>query len=204
MRAGGGSLISRSDAPSLITLPPRVLESFSHTLADQVTEDFLESFSRYAARFEEKLKTDPVFQIIRLAEPTDILSGKVQIGSISTARDMEMFYTAEMYIDHLQNILRLLTLYENFNVFIAPDEAEGYSLYCNEENGVMILKEDDPPILFEVTESNMVSAFWDYLNQTIQYRQFHSYARTAAIQQIRELIDALSSGESTIKTREDA
>ena len=81
----GGSLISRSDAPSLITLPPRVLESFSHTLADQVTEDFLESFSRYAARFEEKLKTDPVFQIIRLAEPTDILSGKVQIGSISTA-----------------------------------------------------------------------------------------------------------------------
>ena len=47
-------------------------------------------------------------------------------------------------------------------------------LYCNEENGVMILKEDDPPILFEVTESNMVSAFWDYLNQTIQYRQFHS------------------------------
>lgn len=125
-----------------------------------MTEDFLESFSRYAARFEEKLKTDPVFQIIRLAEPTDILSGKVQIGSISTARDMEMFYTAEMYIDHLQNILRLLTLYENFNVFIAPDEAEGYSLYCNEENGVMILKEDDPPILFEVTESNMVSAFW--------------------------------------------
>ena len=90
-----------------------------------MTEDFLESFSRYAARFEEKLKTDPVFQIIRLAEPTDILSGKVQIGSISTDRDMEMFYTAEMYIDHLQNILRLLTLYENFNVFIAPDEAGG-------------------------------------------------------------------------------
>lgn len=199
-----GSLISRSDAPSLITLPPRVLETFSHTLADQVTEDFLESFSRYSARFEEKLKTDPVFQIIRLAEPEDILAGKVQIGSISTARDMEMFYTTETYIDHLQNILRLLTLYENFNVFIAPDEAVGYSLYCNEENGVMILKEDDPPILFEVTESNMVSAFWDYLNQTIQYRQFHSYARTAAIQQIRELIDALQSGESTIKTREDA
>ena len=127
-----------------------------------------------------------------------------EVVCIRSPRDMEMFYTAEMYIDHLQNILRLLTLYENFNVFIAPDEAEGYSLYCNEENGVMILKEDDPPILFEVTESNMVSAFWDYLNQTIQYRQFHSYARTAAIQQIRELIDALSSGESTIKTREDA
>ena len=115
-----------------------------------------------------------------------------------------MFYTAQTYIDHLQNILRLLTLYENFHVFIAPDEAYGYSLYCSEENGVMILKEDDPPILFELTEPNMASAFWDYLSQAIQYRQFQPYARNASIQQIRELIDALTTGGSTIKTREDA
>ena len=105
---------------------------------------------------------------------------------------MQIFYNAQTYTDHLQNILRLLTLYENFNVFIAPDEADGYSLYCNEENGVMILKEDDPPILFELTEPNMASSFWDYLSQTIQYRQFQPYARNASIQQIRELIDALA------------
>ena len=80
---------------------------------------------------------------------------------------------------------------------LSLSEENSYSLYCNEEQGVMVLKEGSPPILFEITEANMVSAFWDYMYQFLQNKQYHPQLRAATIQQICTLIDELTRTEDS-------
>ena len=138
-----------------------------------------------------------VYQIIRLSSAKNIREGKAVIGASLLGSGSDIFYTTEEYILHLQNILRLLTSYDHYHVVLSLSEENSYSLYCNEEQGVMVLKEGSPPILFEITEANMVSAFWDYMYQFLQNKQYHPQLRAATIQQICTLIDELTRTEDS-------
>ncbi len=192
-----GNLIFETDALGLITMPASMVRSLCSRFPNDVPSSYMDEQKRWCGLFEAKLRTDTVCQIIKLASPEDILAGRAVVGTSILSRDTAIYYTKEEYILHLQNILRLLASYENYHVILSPNSSKAFSLYCNEEQGVMVLKEGDPSILFEITEINMVSAFWDYMYQFVQHKQYHPQLREAAARHIQALIDELTRTEDT-------
>ena len=192
-----GSLIFETDALGLITMPVSMVKSLNQRCPQEIPVSYIESQKRFSSLFEQKLSEEPVYQIIRLSSAKNIREGKAVIGASLLGSGSDIFYTTEEYILHLQNILRLLTSYDHYHVVLSLSEENSYSLYCNEEQGVMVLKEGSPPILFEITEANMVSAFWDYMYQFLQNKQYHPQLRAATIQQICTLIDELTRTEDS-------
>lgn len=185
-----GNLIFQTASLGMITMPPAVGDSLLMRYS-QIDPAYLNTQKQWTETFEQKLKKDVVYHILRLQSADNVCSAQSLVGTSYALENANIYYTPEEYRLHLQNILRLLSDYENYHVVISANEPDAYSLYCIEDGGVMLFKEDTPPILFKITEPNMVSAFWDYMIQQQNVTGRSSLSRSAAIRQIQILIDEL-------------
>jgi hypothetical protein len=185
-----GSIIMQTDSLGMITIPPEAVEA--------AIKDKNNNGSRLAAvqkkwteRFEEKLKEQDVYHIIHLHDIDSIKSGKISMGFTSNEQQVSAFYSADTYRMHLENILRLIDENSNYHVIAVTNDDLRYSMYCKEDE-VRVFKDDDPPIMFEITEQNMVSAFGDYFEQeTVQ--GYSERVRKKTEKTIKEFIAELSS-----------
>lgn len=186
-----GNLVFQTASLGMITMPPAVGDSLLRRYT-QIDSFYLDTQKQWTGMFEDKLKKDTVYHILRLCPAADVYSSYSPVGTSYALENADIYYTPAEYRLHLQNIIRLLTDYENYHVVISEKEHDACSLYCIEDSGVMLFKEDTPPILFEITEPNMVSAFWDYMIQQQHENGRSCLSRSAAVQKIQTLINELN------------
>ena len=67
---------------------------------------------------------------------------------------------------HLENIIRLLKQYKNYNIVITTRRMNNIHIYSLENYGTIIARNYPSPIAFVITEKNMTSSFWEYLTYT--------------------------------------
>jgi hypothetical protein len=159
-----GPLTIQGNSIGMMTLPIGLINDIN--CGKEVKQRLLERQELWSRRFEEKLKKDEVYHIIRLHDIADLKKGRACIRFISEDDKLALYYTTETYKEHLKNIYRLMKENENYHVLVTANGENRFSVYCN-ENEVRIFKDDEPALIFEITEQNMVSAFGDYFEQEI-------------------------------------
>ena len=103
--------------------------------------------------------------------------------------DAKLFYTAYELISHLKNIIELLKTYENYDITIEDSNEVFGWIYAKEELGVMVAGKAVFTTLFILTEQNMSTAFWDYLQNKV--RNNDKNKRTQTIRKIEDFIALL-------------
>jgi len=111
-----------------------------------------------------------------------------------------VFYTAEEYINHLENLVNLLDTHENFHVkFIGDETSDHYMVYVKEDFGALVAKTTTPPIILAIDENNMNAAFWDYLIIIIGSESSYLRGREENYKKLTAYIDRLK--EATVLER---
>ena len=186
--------IKKTDALSLCSMPPEVFDSISRRCFKPFAEAYTQNHRERSRLFEKNLKSYPVKDLIRLADAKAVRSGKVSPICVPLVCDSPSTYTVEEYVAHLQNILRLLQTYNNYQVFLFDEKAfpNACSLYIKEKMGVIITKESNPTITMKINDSNMTSVFWDYLSRLSDTSKTPRANRKMVIAKIEALIKQLS------------
>ncbi len=186
-----GHVILKTDTLSDITMPASVAKTFLDRIGTLHKPELVARHLKRIEQFEASLSQKNFTEIITLSPTKMILSGKVLVDFSDMLNETPLFYTPNEYIEHLRNIIRLLKTYENYQVVITSKEyLTGSMIYVKEDIGVIIGKNLAPSIIFAINESNMVAAFWDYMNLIISKKSANNY-RTQAITRLERLAETL-------------
>lgn len=156
--------IIKTDTLSTITMPIDVAESICLQLDNDTMNQILSYQQIRNNRFEKSLEKHRFTELINIPDAETILDKKVRVGFPDMLGDIELFYKPEEFKKHIQNIIRLLETYDNYNIhFVYGGEMAGYMLYVKDDVGVIVAKTTAPSVIFAINESNLTAAFWDYL-----------------------------------------
>ena len=180
----------KADGLSLSTMPDEVLRLIADRASPPLTDTFMRLHDGWSHRLEISLSHCKVCQTLRLADPADVLAGREEISCVSFSDASPMYYTPHEYCLHLRNILRLLKRYPNFSVLLDDGPRLGYTLHAFEDGEVHIFKGASPTVVFEIAESNMVSAFWDYMAR-LRLARASNMTRGEIIAQLEAVVAAL-------------
>jgi len=158
----GANRIIKSDGLSTITMPPDVAASLLARV--QSPNALLEYQLNRAQKFESSLARFSFTEIASLPEPGTVKTVPVPVHCFDLTGDNGLFYTPQEFSLHLQNIIRLLKTYDNFDMhFSIKRNLEGCMVDVKEDVGVLVGKTSPPPVIFALNESNLTAAFWDYM-----------------------------------------
>ncbi|MDD3655034.1 MAG: transcriptional regulator [Desulfotomaculaceae bacterium] len=161
--------IIKTDTLTNITMPFEVVERMLAQMESRLREQLLVYQQKRIKKFLGSLKKFRFTEILSLPQMEEILTGKVVVNLSDMLNDSLMFYTPKEYCRHLQNIVRLLKSYNNYQVHLVDNKyLEGSMIYVREDVGVLVGKTMTPSVVFAINESNMTAAFWDYMNHLIK------------------------------------
>lgn len=150
--------------PLLFTMP----ESLAHELAEQTGSEMLfqlweRSFALFCRNIQEQHLTltllDPE---LALLTPSLLKLPLAEVFSIP-----DFTYTREQYLAHWEWLRELEQQYDNLTVILSDKLDLHTLLYVKDNVGVVMAKVDLPLAAFIISERNMVSAFWDYMEKRI-------------------------------------
>lgn len=157
-----------TDSLSILTMPLRVAEQVVLRADSFSVAGTLDLFAARARQFERQLQGNRYTEIIKLPEITSIKNGRLRLAFSDFLYNQDVFYTANEYVQHLQNIIYLLQKYANFNICISREtKPVGYLTYVKEDVGAIIAKTTAPAVITALNESNLTAAFWDFLDNQI-------------------------------------
>jgi len=155
----------KSDYLSSITMPYELLANLASRIDSSDKNKVLNYQKNRVDVFESNLKEKSFTEIITLPDAATVKSGCLKTGYFDIFSESEIFYTPEEFISHIQNIIRLLRSYDNYNIYINTEKsAHGFMLYVKDNIGVLVAKTTYPSVIFAINESNLTAAFWDYLS----------------------------------------
>lgn len=156
--------IIKTDVLSNITMPIDVAKSILSRLESNHKDHVLAYQEIRIKRFQESLQKHKFTEIITLPDLERILSGQIMLEFSDISIGTALSLTPGEFRDHLQNIIRLLKTFDNYNVYLMtnPDKA-GLMIYAKEDVGVIFGKTSPPSVVFATNETNMSAAFWEYL-----------------------------------------
>lgn len=139
--------------------------------------------------FELSLKNDKTIEIFPIMTVEDVISKKYEIA-ISHWKDTQQQYTLKAYRQHLDRILYLLEHYENYEVIIIPKETPIVPMMLKEERSAILIRNEEPFTVFEMTHLQMILACKEYLKQYINKNTPPEYVnRETVMLIIKNLID---------------
>jgi len=160
-----GHTILRTNTLSNITMPVSIALRHTEHLAKAAAESLLAYQSEKNSRFFDMLEDHCFTEILTLPELETILQGKAVMGFSDMPGGIPAYYTPQEYKEHLENVIILLKSHNNYHVHLTDEEQlDGSMVYVKEGVGVLVGKTTYPSVVFAVNESNMTSAFWDYMN----------------------------------------
>ena len=178
--------VLKSNGFSSITMPPelvsKILAKTPHSYGNNITS----YIKRRTAVFKRNLEANRFTEIICLPGLDEVLTGK--IPTPLTFYTGELFYSSQEYLLHLQNIIRLLETYQNYNVFI----------HVKEETGAIIGKYEMSQILFGLNESNMTSAFWSYMKNITSKIPKETQDKTYVLRQLKYFESTMISNTNNV------
>lgn len=160
--SGGGDIYYRGAYPSFISLP--------ESLALEI-DRMDPSFGFYAHYVEargalfkvlEEHKVHVMINLPKKDEPAPLQQG-IFLGAGS------LLLNEEQRKRHYREILRLAREYDHYKVYLDKDIDPKLSVFLRTEAGVVVERGAYPPTLFGITEGNMVSAFYYYLDDGCRF-----------------------------------
>ncbi len=163
----GAESILFSASLSLSTVPQRVIRRLIKDAPPTVGASLQQLHTGWSSRVTTNPSGQPLFHILHLAKPEDVIAGRVPISCAGMLQGSPAYYTPEEYCAHLEYILHRMQTAPWFHVALADTPPEGFSLHVFEDQEVYIFKEEPPYIIFRIRESNTVAAFGDYLQRIL-------------------------------------
>ena len=186
----------RSESLSFLTMPEVIFEKISERSG--APGSVLASYrSQRTNIFEENLSSCFFGEIIPEFSPEDVASGKVKVSFSDMMYGHPIYYTAEEYIQHLENILHLMDKCENFHVKLVGGISDiNYMLYVKENHGAIVSKTSAPYVVLYVNETNMTAAFWDFLSDMADSPGYTDFDRSEESERLRKYIDRIKKAAS--------
>lgn len=195
--------IIKTESLSLLTMPASVAVSIV-SRSTGINAGFNENQKKRIELFEKNIQTHSFTEIISLRDAQTVINGGVKVSFSDMLSGDTVFYTAEEYISHLENLVNLLDTHENFHVkFIGDETSDHYMVYVKEDFGALVAKTTTPPIILAIDENNMNAAFWDYLIIIIGSESSYLRGREENYKKLTAYIDRLKEAtvlESAVST----
>ncbi len=194
--------IMKTESLSLLTMPKNVADSIISRNAS-TKRSFYEYREKRNELFETNLRSNSFTEIIKFHDVESVIKGRVKVSISDMKNSDTLFYTADEYISHLENLVYLLDTYKNFHVkFVGGESENNYEVYVKEDFGAIVAKTTAPPVMLAIGENNMNAALWDYLISIIGRESSAFRGRDENYKELNEYIGRLK--ESTALAREAA
>lgn len=186
-----GARIQKVISLSAETAPPEIMTY----CIDHIEQPKLKRLgSMYLEEFhliEESWKKHDFIDIACLASAEDVRSGKVPI-ILSYGEGPPLYYTPEIYVMHLKNILRILENFENYH-FIPIDprvDKEG-TLIVKDGQLALLVRTAQPLTVFEIFQPEIVNLCQEHLLKIADRAGYTGVFRAKVKSQIKERIREL-------------
>lgn len=184
--------ILKSDTLSSLTMPYEVATSIHKRIEYDPKAQILSYLQARTKNFEDKLQKYKFTEIITLPDEEAIQKCNVTIAFADMLGVANLHYTPEEFKGHLQNVIRLLHTFNNYNVYLASQgEMAGYMLYVKEDVGILVAKTSLPSVIFAINESHMTAAFWDYIHLTTGKAVKSKVNKKQALDELKAMVDKL-------------
>lgn len=157
--------IVKSNTLSLVTMPEDVVLSILNRLKI-INKDELLSYYKYRKEiFLYNIKKVRFHEILHTEDITNFSKKKLEVAYTGIKDIDGTYYTKSEYISHLNNIVYLLSTYDNYYLTLSNNSKDNnIRIYAKEELGVIIETTKGNKVAFAINEPNLTAAFWDYLS----------------------------------------
>lgn len=187
-----GARIQQLPSLSAETAPPEVMEYCLKRIQEPDLKILGQLYQQEMKFIEEKWVKYGLIDIARLANADEVRKGNVPvIFSIGEKYEL-VYYTPELYILHLQNILRLLEVCENYHFIPLPDAMpDDGSMMVREGQSALLLHTNAPFTVFEITQPDSLLFCREHLLRIAERAGYTGIGRIKTISRIKELIREL-------------
>lgn len=181
----------RTESLSLLTMPDNVVSGIIARIGNK--EVNCRELREHRKRlFEDNLNRNTYTEIIRLFNAEQVKSGKIKVAFSEMLLGDMVYYTLEEYVLHLEHLVDLLEKQENFHVHLIKEETEiQYMVYAREELGAIVAKTSVPPVILAINETNLATAFWDFLHNIIGEKAYQQPNNTETAKKLVDYIQRL-------------
>lgn len=170
--------IIKTGSLSLLTMPGSAVASSILLRNAGMNCSFFDYRRKRTELFEKSIRSSSFTEIIAMHDVETVLTGGIKVALSDMLNADTVYYTADEYISHLENLVVLLLLetYENFHVILTGSANEDhFMVYVKEDFGALVAKTNAPPVIMSIGENNLKAAFWDYLisitgSESIRFR----------------------------------
>ncbi len=173
-----------------IGLPPLITPSSVLHRAFINNQETINTFNEFYREYEQTLRLYKRTDVIVLADPQEVLQGKVLCtASLIVPNNEPYYYTPQDYVEHLQTLLQLMETHPDYLV-VTMDSNEPQISICAIDGGISyIMRGINPTTLLEISEQNFVAAVGEYiLNFVGSGFGIASMQRRQTIDRIKNLI----------------
>lgn len=176
------------------TTPVHLIHRCIETATSDAHKEFLKAHLVQTERFERSLsnKNFTYTDISFLASAQAVKNGEVRLLLSNGTHGESLIYTPEMYAMHLQNILRLLIQYPNYN-FIPSTHRLHYDflLMVQNDTQAVLIRTAPPFYSYSIKQPEMVRACAELLRNECDIFML-TQTRDSIMQRIKDLIAELT------------
>lgn len=156
-----------------------------------LAERLLDDARKRTEMRREVLQNHSIVDIMSLADPEQVRAGKTPIPSSKILPGGPQYYTPDEYRLHLQNIADIMEQDPNYKVILTQNPRwKDVVLYAKGDYNVLIVKDNDPCAIFEITEGALAVSFSDFIRQIANFETRRSDRQTT-LNKLREYMAAL-------------
>lgn len=149
---------------SIYSMPIEIIDNnFKKTNNKILFNLYNQSISSFKEHMQKGYTT---LEIISLPKINELEANEFKMTIGYTSDPIVITYTKNDLKLHLENIIKLLKQYKNYNIVITTRKMNNIHIYSLENYGTIIARNYPSPIAFVITEKNMTSSFWEYLTYT--------------------------------------
>lgn len=184
------SAICKPSMLSILAIPPDLLTGICRRGTATVQRMF-EDYAKNAQARARVLETSVITDILCLPDLNDVLQNAVPIPGTRISPTDWLYYTPEEYRMHLEYILWYMETYSNYHVILLDKPLlDNVTVYVKGNCFALLIRENDPFALFEVTEQALISSLHEHLWRLIKETP-HTDSRQAVIRRLRNELQKL-------------
>ncbi|MEJ5229966.1 MAG: helix-turn-helix transcriptional regulator [Pseudothermotoga sp.] len=181
-----------SYAPSITTMPGELLEKILSRHQVEMKEKIMAHWRKKSSLFERSLRKCKMTHVLVLPSVESLTAGQAEVPIELPEAGVELFYTPQEYVEHLESVISFLKKYDNYNLYLAPRTvSEGVFVAVKDQVGVVVFKKDPPVRMFAINHPDMTNAFYCYAEEFINKLPLHGKQREQVIRAIENLIDSI-------------
>ena len=160
--------IYQSDRLPVHTMPIELLARLRQRGSPWI-QKICDGCERSIASRAKVLEWHTITDIICLPDLEKVIGAAEEVPGTKTPSGDCLYYKVDEYRMHLENILWYLSRYPNYQVVILDTPIfENIIMYMKGDSHALVIKENDPFVLFEVTERILASSLCEYLHHLVK------------------------------------